>query len=81
MVALRNTRQVPSRSHPGVTHTQWFDGAGRMIGCTCDEAKAVHVAKYNFKHCHHMLEWNEPKLNSCLLCGYLTKGVICFRCS
>lgn len=42
----------------GQTYPQWYDENGKMVGCGCDEAKAVTVEKYNMKPCHHRREYN-----------------------
>lgn len=71
-----NEIEIASRSRQNVTHTLFLDEQGKAIGCTCE------YRQYNsFKACKHMNDWNsKPELNSCILCGQLTKGIICNRC-
>jgi hypothetical protein len=56
-----NEIEIASRSRENVTHTLFLDEKGKAVGCTCDEAKAVHIAKYNFKPCSHMIVWNDTQ--------------------
>lgn len=65
---------------------------GKLVGCDCDEARAVTVARYNFKPCHHMIGRTalvmpmvveqEHVALSCEICGaytYKPDGV-CGKC-
>lgn len=70
---------------------------GKLVGCDCDEARAVTVAKYHFKPCHHMagrapmvtpVVEQEPITvqeypHSCELCGRRTRGLfpVCWICA
>lgn len=72
-------------SHSGAEYNLYiFEGVAR--GCTCKFRHYNH-----FKPCRHMNEYNEQVsdvtphieeelLNSCCVCGYPTKGVICYKC-
>lgn len=37
----------------GRTYKQFFMD-GKLVGCDCDEARAVTIEKYGFKPCHHL---------------------------
>ncbi len=56
MIDTIEIREHTGRS--GKTYPQWFDSDGKMVGCGCDEAKAVTVEKYHMKPCHHRLAYN-----------------------
>lgn len=95
MVALRKQSAIIERSFvstwSGRTYTGWYLD-GRMVGCSCPW-KCNHAPH---QECKHQIQHNaamqaitgedlpvhieEELLNSCCTCGYLTKGVICFRC-
>jgi hypothetical protein len=71
-----NHIEIESQSRKNLQHILFLDEQGKAVGCTC-EARQYH----SFKPCRHMNEWNgKSELNSCILCGSLTKGVICNRC-
>lgn len=56
-----NHIEIASRNRENVTHTLYLDEHGKAIGCTCSEAKAVHIAKYNWKPCRDMRDWNDTQ--------------------
>ena len=53
-----NTIEIQSRRDESKMNTLFLDESGKAVGCTCSEAQAVHNAKYNFKPCHCMKQWN-----------------------
>lgn len=73
----------------GRTYTQFFMD-GKLVGCDCDEARAITVAKYGYKPCGHMtgrkslvfpvVEQREAV--SCDICGRLTYKAdgVCGKC-
>lgn len=78
MVALRKQSAIIERQRTnskGVTYSQWF-ADGKMVGCGCDEAKAVHTPKYNFKPCKHMTAHNNA-YEGCAYCGRNHKSWNC----
>lgn len=86
-----NQIEVASRSRENVTHTLFLDETGKAVGCTCEFRQYN-----SFKACSHMNEWNvqvesitgvdlvphveDDLRNSCCICGYPTKAVICWKC-
>lgn len=56
-VAASTTMRMHTNSK-GQHYPQWFNEAGEMVGCGCDEARAVTIEKYNMKPCHHRVEHN-----------------------